>query len=107
MSENFIEVSWFVALCHSSAKFIYVVFQCSNMLACICVSNVLLPFNPVCAVIQICIKKNSVCSGFSLSSLFSLIDCFLLDSAAVSLTMSPTGDFLATAHVDDLGIYLW
>ncbi|OXB79497.1 UNVERIFIED_CONTAM: hypothetical protein H355_013893 [Colinus virginianus] len=36
-----------------------------------------------------------------------LIDCFLLDSAAVSLTMSPTGDFLASAHVDDLGIYLW
>ncbi|XP_063820182.1 WD repeat-containing protein 36 [Pseudophryne corroboree] len=36
-----------------------------------------------------------------------LIDCFLLDSAAGSLTMSPTGDFLATAHVDDLGIYLW
>ncbi|KAG8456316.1 hypothetical protein GDO86_002197 [Hymenochirus boettgeri] len=36
-----------------------------------------------------------------------LIDCFLLDSAVVSLTMSPTGDFLATAHVDDLGIYLW
>ncbi|XP_053330329.1 WD repeat-containing protein 36 [Spea bombifrons] len=36
-----------------------------------------------------------------------LIDCFLFDSAAVSLSMSPTGDFLATAHVDDLGIYLW
>ncbi|OCT98543.1 hypothetical protein XELAEV_18010780mg [Xenopus laevis] len=36
-----------------------------------------------------------------------LIDCFLLDSAVVSLTISPTGDFLATAHVDDLGIYLW
>ncbi|NXE27907.1 WDR36 protein, partial [Ardeotis kori] len=36
-----------------------------------------------------------------------LIDCFLVDSAAVSLTMSPTGDFLATTHVDDLGIYLW
>ncbi|XP_069748854.1 WD repeat-containing protein 36 [Narcine bancroftii] len=36
-----------------------------------------------------------------------LIDCFLLDSAAVSITMSPTGDFLATAHVDNLGIYLW
>ncbi|MEE6459806.1 hypothetical protein FKM82_000744 [Ascaphus truei] len=36
-----------------------------------------------------------------------LIDCFLLDSAVVSLTMSPVGDFLATAHVDDLGIYLW
>ncbi|CAH2297181.1 WD repeat-containing 36 [Pelobates cultripes] len=36
-----------------------------------------------------------------------LIDCFLLDSAVVSLSMSPTGDFLSTAHVDDLGIYLW
>ncbi|NXT13258.1 WDR36 protein, partial [Prunella fulvescens] len=36
-----------------------------------------------------------------------LIDCLLVDSAAVSLTMSPTGDFLASAHVDDLGIYLW
>lgn len=36
-----------------------------------------------------------------------LIDCFLLDSAAISITMSPTGDFLATAHVDNLGIYLW
>ncbi|XP_001513138.1 WD repeat-containing protein 36 isoform X1 [Ornithorhynchus anatinus] len=36
-----------------------------------------------------------------------LIDCFLLDSAATSITVSPTGDFLATSHVDDLGIYLW
>ncbi|XP_007486659.1 WD repeat-containing protein 36 isoform X2 [Monodelphis domestica] len=36
-----------------------------------------------------------------------LIDCFLVDSAPISLTMSPTGDFLATSHVDNLGIYLW
>lgn len=36
-----------------------------------------------------------------------LIDCFLLNSAAVSITMSPTGDSLASSHVDDLGIYLW
>ncbi|KAM4049607.1 WD repeat-containing protein 36 [Anomaloglossus baeobatrachus] len=36
-----------------------------------------------------------------------LIDSFLLDSPVVSLTMSPTGDYLATAHVDDLAIYLW
>ncbi|XP_036385144.1 WD repeat-containing protein 36 [Megalops cyprinoides] len=36
-----------------------------------------------------------------------LVDCFLVDAAAVSVTMSPTGDFLATAHVDSLGIYLW
>uniref|UniRef100_A0A6Q2ZKN2 Uncharacterized protein n=1 Tax=Esox lucius TaxID=8010 RepID=A0A6Q2ZKN2_ESOLU len=36
-----------------------------------------------------------------------LVDCFLVDSAAVSLTMSPTGNFLASSHVDNLGIYLW
>ncbi|XP_029108979.1 WD repeat-containing protein 36 [Scleropages formosus] len=37
----------------------------------------------------------------------SLVDCFLVDAAAVSLTVSPTGDFLASVHVDSLGIYLW
>lgn len=36
-----------------------------------------------------------------------LIDCFLLDSAPLNVSMSPTGDFLATSHVDHLGIYLW
>lgn len=36
-----------------------------------------------------------------------LVDCFLVESAAVSLSMSPTGDFLASSHVDNLGIYLW
>ncbi|GAB0087952.1 WD repeat-containing protein 36 [Sergentomyia squamirostris] len=36
-----------------------------------------------------------------------MIDHFKLDVPCVSLTMSPTGDFLATAHVDNLGIYLW
>ncbi|KAK7486461.1 hypothetical protein BaRGS_00022262 [Batillaria attramentaria] len=36
-----------------------------------------------------------------------LIDCFAVDSAVTSLSMSPTGDFLATSHVDDLGVYLW
>ncbi|NWU96924.1 WDR36 protein, partial [Upupa epops] len=36
-----------------------------------------------------------------------LIDCILVESSAVSLAMSPTGDFLASTHVDDLGIYLW
>lgn len=36
-----------------------------------------------------------------------LVDCFLVEAAAVSLAMSPTGDFLASAHVDTLGIYLW
>ncbi|KAK2818486.1 hypothetical protein Q5P01_024047 [Channa striata] len=36
-----------------------------------------------------------------------LVDCFLVAMAPVSLSMSPTGDFLATAHVDSLGIYLW
>ncbi|XP_057214990.1 WD repeat-containing protein 36 isoform X2 [Triplophysa rosa] len=37
----------------------------------------------------------------------SLIDCFLVDAAAVSLSMSPTGNFLASSHVDGLGVYLW
>lgn len=36
-----------------------------------------------------------------------LVDCFLVAAAPVSVSMSPTGDFLATAHVDNLGIYLW
>ncbi|XP_070537319.1 WD repeat-containing protein 36-like [Ptychodera flava] len=36
-----------------------------------------------------------------------LIDVFLVDPAPTGVAMSPTGTFLATAHVDDLGIYLW
>ncbi|KAK2156514.1 hypothetical protein LSH36_211g01051 [Paralvinella palmiformis] len=36
-----------------------------------------------------------------------LIDCFLVDGAVTSLTLSPTSDFLVTTHVDDLGVYLW
>lgn len=36
-----------------------------------------------------------------------LVDCFLVDSAVTSLSMSPTYDFLATCHLDDVGIYLW
>ncbi|XP_062844589.1 WD repeat-containing protein 36 [Trichomycterus rosablanca] len=37
----------------------------------------------------------------------SLVDCFLVDSAAVSISFSPTGNVLASSHVDSLGIYLW
>ena len=37
----------------------------------------------------------------------ALIDCFSVDWAVVSLAFSPASDFLATAHVDDAGIYLW
>lgn len=36
-----------------------------------------------------------------------LIDHFKLTQPCISMTMSPTGDFLATAHVDFLGVYLW
>lgn len=36
-----------------------------------------------------------------------MIDHFWVDSPVVSMTISPTGDFLATAHVDYLGINLW
>ncbi|XP_069127390.1 WD repeat-containing protein 36-like [Argopecten irradians] len=36
-----------------------------------------------------------------------LVDCFAVDLAVTTLSMSPTGDFLVTAHVDDIGVYLW
>jgi U3 small nucleolar RNA-associated protein 21 len=36
-----------------------------------------------------------------------LIDCFKFDKAPTSITFSSTSEFLATTHVNDLGIYLW
>ncbi|KAL4886380.1 Utp21 specific WD40 associated putative domain-containing protein [Aspergillus karnatakaensis] len=36
-----------------------------------------------------------------------LIDTFRVSSTCTSLAMSPTGDFLATAHADGVGIGLW
>ncbi|GJJ12631.1 hypothetical protein Clacol_006874 [Clathrus columnatus] len=36
-----------------------------------------------------------------------LIDAFRTASIATSLSFSPTGDFLATSHVDSVGVYLW
>ncbi|KAH9997323.1 Utp21-domain-containing protein [Russula vinacea] len=36
-----------------------------------------------------------------------LIDAFRTASVATSISFSPTSDFLATAHVDSVGIYLW
>ena len=45
--------------------------------------------------------------GACLCSVNRLIDYFLEESPATSIAFSPTGDFLATSHVDDLGIYLW
>ncbi|EGG12481.1 uncharacterized protein MELLADRAFT_32760 [Melampsora larici-populina 98AG31] len=37
----------------------------------------------------------------------SLIDAFRTHSVATSITFSPTGDFLASAHVDSVGVFLW
>lgn len=37
----------------------------------------------------------------------SLVDCFRVAMAPVGVSLSPTGDFLATAHVDALGVFLW
>ncbi|BET00960.1 Utp21 specific Hypothetical protein associated putative domain [Nesidiocoris tenuis] len=37
----------------------------------------------------------------------SLIDIFKTDSPCISLSLSPTGQFLATAHVNYLGVFLW
>ncbi|KAI0320117.1 Utp21-domain-containing protein [Amylostereum chailletii] len=36
-----------------------------------------------------------------------VIDAFRTSSVATSVSFSPTGDFLATAHVDSVGVYLW
>ncbi|EDV92953.1 WD repeat-containing protein 36 [Drosophila grimshawi] len=36
-----------------------------------------------------------------------MIDHFRVERPCISLSMSPSGDFLATAHVNLLGIYLW
>lgn len=53
------------------------------------------------------IRDISWSSDPSFSSILSLVDCFLVATAPVSVSLSPTGDFLATAHVDSLGLYLW
>lgn len=37
----------------------------------------------------------------------TLIDVVTFATPVTSVTMSPTSDFLATTHQDDLGIYLW
>lgn len=37
----------------------------------------------------------------------NLVDVFKVDDVATSVTFSPTGDFLATTHVDNVGIFLW
>lgn len=36
-----------------------------------------------------------------------MIDHFQMETACISLTVSPNGDFLSTAHVNRLGIYTW
>lgn len=36
-----------------------------------------------------------------------LLDCFVVDSPASSVALSPVGEYLVTTHVDEQGIYLW
>lgn len=53
-----------------------------------------------------------VCSTDSVVRTFDiataqLIDAFRTPSMATSVTFSPLGDFLATAHVDSVGVHLW
>ena len=36
-----------------------------------------------------------------------LIDCFKFENAPTSICYSPTSEFLATTHVNELGIFLW
>lgn len=37
----------------------------------------------------------------------ALIDCFGVKDIPTSVSMSPTGDFLATTHVNHVGVFLW
>ncbi len=36
-----------------------------------------------------------------------LVDCFKFENAPTSICFSPTAEFLATTHVNELGIFLW
>lgn len=36
-----------------------------------------------------------------------LVDIFVTERPCTSLSMSPTGDYLATTHVGDIGVFLW
>ncbi|KAG6438520.1 hypothetical protein O3G_MSEX000035 [Manduca sexta] len=36
-----------------------------------------------------------------------LVDIFSLEQPCTSLSMSPTGDYLATTHINELGVFLW
>ncbi|KAJ8724401.1 hypothetical protein PYW08_015875 [Mythimna loreyi] len=36
-----------------------------------------------------------------------LVDIFSVEQPCTSLSMSPTGDFLATTHVGEVGVFLW
>lgn len=51
-------------------------------------------------------SSDSVVRTFDLISA-QLIDAFRTPSIATSVAFSPAGDFLATTHVDSVGIHLW
>ena len=36
-----------------------------------------------------------------------LIDCMRFEQPAISVSMSPTFEYLATTHVNDVAVYLW
>lgn len=44
---------------------------------------------------------------FSLFMFCRLIDWFMVSPICVSLSMSPTGEYLATSHAGNVGVYLW
>lgn len=51
-------------------------------------------------------STDSVVRTFDLATA-QLIDAFRTPSMATSVSFSPAGDFLATAHVDSVGVHLW
>ena len=91
---------------------------CMRMCMCVCVCVCVHMCVYVCVCVHMCVymymhvcvcRCSYVCSYTCIYSCFHfrLIDYFLVESPATSIAFSPTGDFLATSHVDDLGIYLW
>lgn len=61
---------------------------------------VILTFISVTSSMDCSIRTWNIPSGM-------LVDQFATEAAPISIDMSPTGEVLATAHVDYLGIFLW
>lgn len=93
---DLLDVSW--TLCVSSPPF----FSIRNYSKTFCLSQT---FSPDSRWL-ITTSLDSVIRTFDIPT-GRLIDAFRTTSVATSVSFSPTGDFLATSHVDSVGVFLW